>query len=169
MRIGSNRRAMLVAGLALVAWPLGAHATVRVAFDDPARFRDVDRAGGILNARETLQGIAAYLKQLGRRLPPGQDLDVQILDVNLAGVSSEGFSPNPTTRVLSDSTWPSLRLRYRLTQNGRVIRAAEELVADREYLARPNVNFDSDPLRFEKTMLYDWFNARFVLGWAPRT
>ena len=162
------RSSLIALSLAMAGFASGsAQATVRVAFTNPAGYRDIDRAGGVQRPDATLAQIAAYLRRVGRTLPPGQDLDIQILDVNLAGVSNQDLGGLQTTRVLNGTTWPSIRLRYTLRQNGRVVQAAEELVADREYLSRPNLQFAEDPLRFEKNMLQDWFNARFRLGWKP--
>ena len=157
--------ALPIAFGALAAGPV--QAAVRVTFADPAGYRDVDRAGGVQRPDDTLAQIAGYLQRLGHRLPAGQDLDIQILDVNLAGVSAQDLGGLQTSRILNVASWPSIRLRYTLRQNGRVVRTAEELVADREYLSRANIQFAEDPLRFEKNMLQDWFDARFRLGWKP--
>jgi hypothetical protein len=44
--------------------------------------------------------------------------------------------------------------------------SAQETVIDQYYLARPT-RASSDPLRYEKAMLDDWFRARFVDYRAP--
>ena len=145
----------------------GAQADVRVSFADPTRFRDSDRAGGVLTPREAFGRISAFLKRQGQRLAPGQDVDIQIVDFNLAGVLNPFNPAAQTTRFLTRATWPSFRIRYAFRENGRVVSRDEELVADREYLQRPHTQFESDPLKFEKNLLYDWFDARFVLRRAP--
>jgi hypothetical protein len=140
-----------------------ASADVTVTFANPAQFRDIDRAGGVLRPGQAVAEISRYLKRQGKRLPAGQDVDIQILDFNLAGVVDPIRPEASTTRLLGSTTWPSARLRYVLRNRGRVVAQAEELVADREYLGRALTSFASDPLRYEKNMLYDWFDARFVL------
>ena len=161
-----NRPAALavLSMLALSSWPIPASADVRVTFLDPGRFRDSDRAGGVLTPLEAFGRIAAFLKRQGKRLPAGQDIHIQIVDFNLAGIL-DPFRPSAqTTRFLGRTTWPSFRIRYSVQDRGRVVAQVEELVADREYLSRPNTQFAEDPLKFEKNLLYDWFDARFVLG-----
>lgn len=161
-----RRMAILaLAGLFGAAGP--ARADVTVAFADPGQFRDIDRAGGILRPGDAIAEISRYLRRQGRRLPPGQDLAIQILDFNLAGVIDPIRPEGHATRRLGSATWPSARIRYILRDRGRVVLQAEERVADREYLGRALTSFASDPLRYEKNMLYDWFDARFVLRQPP--
>jgi hypothetical protein len=156
---------LALAGAITAAEP--ASAGVSVSFANPAQFRDVDRAGGILRPGQALVEISRFLQRQGKRLPPGQDVEIRILDFNLAGVIDPIRPEARTTRLLGSATWPSARLRYVLRERGRVVAQAEELVADREYLGRALTSFASDPLRYEKNMLYDWFDARFILRQPP--
>ncbi len=156
---------LALAGMLATAGP--ASADVTVAFANPAQFRDIDRAGGVLRPGDAIAEISRYLRRQGRRLPPGQDVEIRILDFNLAGVINPIRPEASTTRLLGSTTWPSARIRYVVRERGRVVAQAEELVADREYLGRALTSFASDPLRYEKNMLYDWFDARFILRQPP--
>jgi hypothetical protein len=65
-------------------------------------------------------------------------------------------------RYLREITWPRIKLRYVLLQDGDSLMSAEETIADHDYLRRPPGRFASDPLGYEKAMLDDWFRLRFV-------
>ena len=49
-----------------------------------------------------------------------------------------------------------------LTEGGSVVKTAEETVTDLNYSRHTADYSQSDPLRYEKRMLADWFKARFV-------
>jgi Protein of unknown function (DUF3016) len=66
------------------------------------------------------------------------------------------------TRILRDIYPPRFKLNYRLMEAGRILVERQETVVDPNYLANPGIYFSpSDPLRFEKAMLEDWFRRRF--------
>jgi hypothetical protein len=141
-------------------WTAPAHATVTVAFaSDPDRYTDI-RNHGLSMAGE----IKAYILRLGARyVPPNQHVKITILDIDLAGMD-ETFRNPSLPRIMRESTWPRIRLRYELTQNRRVISSGEELVSDQMYLGRLGTASSSDPLRYEKNMLDDWFRKKFAAG-----
>lgn len=143
-----------------------ADAALRAASGDPGRFTDADRAGGIMTAEAATDQLVRFLERLGERLPPGSDLDIRILDIDLAGRIAPERALSPSTRIMDGTTWPRVRLSYTLKQGGRTVRSAEELVSRQDYLARPTARFAGDPLRFEKTMLAEWFANRFLHGRA---
>ncbi len=90
---------------------------------------------------------------------PGQELTIEILDVDLAGeLRWRHFGD---VRILRPVTWPRIKLRYALTSDGLEVATGEELVSDRSYLMRPSTRRCHDALRFEKAMLDDWFRRRF--------
>jgi hypothetical protein len=63
---------------------------------------------------------------------------------------------------MREVTWPSIKLRYQLKLGDEVLAAGEETVADMDYLRRINAYQSSDPRRYEKRMLDDWFQQRLV-------
>jgi hypothetical protein len=65
-------------------------------------------------------------------------------------------------RIMRAVTWPSIKLRYQLRQDGQVVASGVETVADMRYLDLPNSYPDGDPLRYEKRMLDEWFSPRLV-------
>ena len=54
------------------------------------------------------------------------------------------------------------KLRYQLKLGDQVLASGEETVSDMDYLQRINAYPTSDPRRYEKRMLDDWFRQRLV-------
>ena len=142
-----------------------ANAAVNVSFVQPERYTDATLANGYGEAARApvLNEIAAYLQQLGQRyLPPGRELTVEILDIDLAG-QFEWWRRNAyDTRIMREVTRPRIALRYRLEEKGAVLARAEEALTDPYYLSNQAAQISGDPLRYEKSMLDDWFRARFA-------
>lgn len=151
------------AGLATLLAAGPAAAETRVTFANPQGFTDANpyAARPVDQASPALAGLRRIIERAGQRLPPGQDLDIEILDVDLAGYFPPWQVPSPAVRVMEPTTWPSVRLRYTLTQSGRVLASGEETLTDMTYLRRPGATRSRDPLRFEEAMLLDWFADRF--------
>ncbi len=131
-------------------------AGVKVNFSDPQRYADADS-----RSTNVQQDIKAYLQRLGSKLEPGFDLNVTVLDIDLAGFDMSSRGSN-NYRVLTGATSPKVRLRYTLTKNRKVVTSGEEWLTDQFYLARAGLASASDPLRYEKNMLEEWFHSRFA-------
>lgn len=157
----------------LVALGVPAKATSQVAvtFTAPEHYRDASLYGGTgARAREpALSAIRAYLESLGKRyLRPDQSLTVEVLDIDLAG-RFEWWRPLASNvRILNDITWPSVKVRYVLTEKGQDLANAEETISDLNYLMTTPTGFSSDPLRYEKAMIEAWFHKRFVRMQPPQ-
>lgn len=155
-------RFLWLAGLAslVLSAAAPAHAAgVKVSFVDAERYSD---AGDSPADRELrLAALASHLSGLGQRLlPADMTLEVEVLEVDLAG------SVQPTRRgelrvVRGGADWPRLTLRYRLVKDGQVQVADTERIADMSYTMH-GFSLSSDPLRYEKRMLDDWFRTRFT-------
>ncbi|WDT82730.1 MAG: DUF3016 domain-containing protein (plasmid) [Candidatus Manganitrophus sp.] len=138
-------------------------AAIDISFSDSERYTDAGRHMGDRVSEPVLQEIKEYLESLGERyLEPNQNLKIEILDIDLAGryepVHRGGASD---VRILNDVTWPQIKVRYILEENGEVKVEKKESIRDMEYLRRPNPNFSNDFLRHEKAMLDNWFRDRF--------
>jgi hypothetical protein len=157
--------------LALVAVGLSASAlagTAHVTFVNPENFTDIGRYAPSRDSEENLTEIARHIGQLAEhRLSPDQTVDIEVPDVQLAGrLEYRDLWPREV-RVILPVTWPSIKLRYRLKQGQQVLASGEELVSDMEYLHRVNAYPTSDPRRYEKLMLDDWFEHRLVERQPP--
>lgn len=147
---------------ALLAGPGVASAGVNVSYAKPDQFADVP-----WNERDrlaVLKELTAHFAKLASRLPPGQDLTVEVLDIDLAGyVWPSRWGANEIRVVRGMADWPHMRLRYTITQDGQVLRSGEEDLQNMNYSGRVSRYFSSDSLRYEKQMLDDWFRNRIAV------
>lgn len=158
MRI-SKATKTLVAALALVA-SSGAWAGVQVHFDKPDQYSDVPFS--TRDREQVLAGLADHFLWLGKSLPPGQELKIEITDVDLAGREDMSRRGASELRVMNGrADWPRIRLRYALEKNGKVIASGNASLSDMSYLQRINRYSSSDSLRYEKQMIDDWFRNTF--------
>ena len=173
---GLNRRflAALVCLGGLMAQPgLAAAGAVRVALVEPARFADAGYShrqatpAELAQLQQALQGALQPLAERG--LPAGAQLQLQLLDVDLAGELELLRRPTGTeTRVMREITWPRLSLRWRLEQDGRELRAGEQLLSDLNYLAHQPPGRSAERYEPERRLLQRWFQQTFgPAGEAP--
>jgi hypothetical protein len=148
---------LLTAGLFGLGGTGGAMATVTVTFVKPENFADMPFMQS--DKDRVLKDIEAHINKLGTQLPAGQDLSVEILDVDLAGRMEPQFRGAQEVRILrGGADWPTIELRYRLEAKGAVIKRGESRVADMNYLRHRPRYEASDIIRYEKQMLDEWFN-----------
>jgi hypothetical protein len=162
---------VIVPCLAVLVWTAPADAAVAVSFIHPEKYTDATLYGGYgaSGQKPALDGIKNYLERLGERnLKPDQTLTVDVLDIDLAGRYEPWRLPGYNARYLRDITWPRITLRYTLAQHGHVVASAEETVTDLNYQLQTSAYHSRDPLRYEKAMLNDWFQARIVRREPPR-
>lgn len=162
MRRGAIGTVLLTALLGLTGPTLAA---VSVSFIAPESYSDASIYGRYRGpaSPSVLRDLEAHFVKLGARyLPAGRSLRIDVLDIDLAGEYEPFRAYLYDVRVLRGVTWPRIRLRYVLEQDGRVLRQAEELVADPAYLFGSTRLGDTDRLYYEKRMLTDWFRQRFA-------
>jgi hypothetical protein len=154
----------LVGLFALVAG--SASAAVTVHYVEPDKFTDVPFVSW--DREDALKQLADHFTKLGSSLPPGQDLRIDVLDVDMAGRLIPNAHLGRDLRVLHGrADWPRIDLRYTLEQNGQVIKGGEARLSDMNYLDHTTRHyFDSEPLRYEKQMIDDWFEK--TIGPLPR-
>ncbi len=144
-------RRMAFAALALALLASSARAEAIVRLENQERYLDTTENG--------IAGIKAYIELLGAGLAPGLVLNVTVLHLQMAARVDEF---RPPLRIYSGATWPSMRLRYTLTRNGRVLMSGEDRLGDTLYQQDAASRSSPDRLRYEKAMLRDWFIARFA-------
>jgi hypothetical protein len=154
--------AALAAPLSLAASP--AAAQVRVTFVAPERYTDAqNRFGSGPSLRVVLAEMRRLFETLGDAvLAPGQALDIAVLDIDLAGLDQPSFGAAQGVRVVTDITPPRFRLRYALKERGRTVLTAEETVSDINFLLRATRLSSGQTFFYEREVLRDWFQARFV-------
>lgn len=154
-------RGGVLSALLLAAAPAAAQ-PVSVRYVAPERFTDAEnRFGSGQSLRVTLSEMTRIFEELGRRLPPGDNLAVSVLDIDLAGYERPAAALPQSVRVVQDFTPPRIRLAYTLRRNGRVAAQGEEIVTDINFMLTANPRFSSGGLYYERAVLRDWFVRRF--------
>ena len=150
-----------LAGLAVLAAGAASAATT-VTFVEPEKFTDVPFSQ--IERERTLDELRGHFEKLGARLPAGQDLRIEVLDVDLAGITRP-TSSRPDMRILNGGAdWPRVHLRYRVEQGGQVIKSGEEHLSDMTYMQHINPYTSDAALRYEKRMIDTWFNKKVLAG-----
>ncbi|MFC0253684.1 DUF3016 domain-containing protein [Massilia consociata] len=138
-----------------------ASAGVTVNYVESDKFADLPFAPW--ERQEVLREIADHFAKRGKELPPGQDLNVEITEIDLAGREYPNVRSGRELRVLKGmADWPMMELRYTLTSNGQVLKSGSERLSDMSYLQRTSRFSDGDSLRFEKRMIDEWFNKTIL-------
>lgn len=153
--------AMLALSTAL-ALPLPATAAVTVTFLQPDHYRDLPFSP--IDRERVLKDLGDYFARLDKSLPPGQDLKIDVVDLDMAGRIVPNFRAGQDLRVMrGGADWPHMTLRYTLSANGQVLSSGEEQLSDMAYLDRINIYPDGDTLRYEKRMVDEWFKKKFAV------
>ncbi|MES2160437.1 MAG: DUF3016 domain-containing protein [Pseudomonadota bacterium] len=158
-------RTMLAAALALLA--SAAWADVSVSYVKPDDFSDVPR--NAIDRERVLKDFSDYFATLNKKLPAGQNLKIEVLDIDMAGRMWPRRNGGEDIRVLNGGAdWPRMHLRYTLEQDGKTLRSGDEQLSNMNYMQGVSRFNDSDTLRYEKQMLDDWFNKTIVPKVAKR-
>ncbi|MFD1333092.1 DUF3016 domain-containing protein [Methylopila musalis] len=156
------RFAPALLALALLVFPAAAQAAA-VVTSAPASGYDSNEFRSRAEREATFRELERDLRRrLDRRLPPGRDVRVTLLDVRPAGRFEPWRSGFEDVRVLRDVTPPRVTLRYEARERGRVVAAGDETVTDLNYLSNPSSRLSSDRLAHEKALLADWADARLI-------
>lgn len=120
--------------------------------------RDNQMQRGWLRTEDWQKQLSDELrKRADRMLPEGQQLQVSISDIKLAGA----FEPwhrtsNQDIRYMKDIYPPRIDLHYRLlASDGSTIREGDAKLRDGAYLQRAAAN-STDALRYDKRLIDDW-------------
>jgi hypothetical protein len=138
---------------------------VSVTYIEPNKFSDLPFV--TWEREDTLKTLTEHFTWLGSSLPPGQDLRIEVTDVDLAGRAIPNAQAGRDLRVLrGQADWPRIELRFSLEQNGQVLKSGEARLTDMNYLNHVNRYFDGEPLRYEKSMMDEWFEK--TIGPLPK-
>ena len=146
-------RHLALAGLFLLSAG-GASAAVTVSYIEPEHFGEMPLA--TWERDEILRDLTAHFDRLGKTLPAGQDLKVEVLDMRLAGRLRRG-GPREIRVIKNGADWPTMHIRYAVESGGKVITSGESKLSDMAYTSRTTRYSDGEPLRYEKRMIDEWF------------
>jgi hypothetical protein len=155
--------AALTAALALSAG--SAAAGVTVTFTEPEKYTDMPFDAH--DKQNVMADLRRHFDMLGATLPAGEDLKIEILDIDLAGRIEPIARASRDLRIMRGSAdWPAITLRYRLESQGKVLKSGQERIADMTYLQGVNHYNAGEHLRYEKQMLDRWFKKTLVASKA---
>ncbi|HVZ46394.1 MAG TPA: DUF3016 domain-containing protein [Ramlibacter sp.] len=154
-------RASLLLAFAQLAFAQLAHAgTVEVVAVNADHF--VDAGNTAWDEKANVQALSRFLEGLGARLlPPDTSVRIELLDVDLAGTVKPSAAVRVRT-VRGAADIPRIQLRYTVQVAGRTALSGEEWVSDPQYTRGLSTVRSEEPLYYEKRMLREWFNRRFV-------
>ena len=159
-------RQLALAGLFLLSAG-AASAAVTVTYIHPEKFTDLPFTPW--DREQALEDLAGHFQKLGQALPPGQDLKIDVLDVDLAGREQPTRRGAHEIRVLrGGADWPRIHLHYSLESGGTVLKSGDAQISDMMYMGRLQRYSDGDTLRYEKQMLDDWFRNTIAPAKAAR-
>jgi hypothetical protein len=139
---------------------------VQVRWADPATFTELRYSRNRWEAQrgDWVRQLADYLQErAGKRLAPGQRLDVELTDIKRAGDYEpwHGVQWNDV-RVMRDIYPPRISLTFTLRgADGQVLDQGERKLIDSSYLFNSSIGMSNDPLRYEKRLLDDWVRREF--------
>ena len=156
----------LVVGIGLVAslaWSLFANAATTVHFVEPEHYADAGERA--YDSTRNLATLERHLVKLGDDcLNANENLELRVLDVDLAGREEWWHGPSYDLRVMREITWPRIEVEYVWSDaSGALLGQGRERIADMDYLSHSGYlrSRSSDSLPYEKAMLRDWFDQRF--------
>ena len=155
--MGTSFRSLVTASTLLCAAALPpAHAAgnVEVQWLEPAQYSDAGRSTA--ERERVMQILGEHLQKLGRLLPYGQLLKLQVTDLDLAG-EIEPFRWHQLRVLRGGADWPRMSLRYALSAEGRTLKSGEAQLQDMGY----SFSRRADDLGYEKRMVEQWFRAEF--------
>lgn len=153
------RQAALAAAVLVTA--SSAVAGVNVTFAGAENFADLPRDPW--DRERAMREITEHFVKLSKRLPQGQDLNVEILDIDLAGRERPVRGAHWLRVLEGGADWPHMKLRYTITQDGQVVKSGEDNLSNMLYTDRLNRYFSGDALRYEKQMLDEWFMKKVAV------
>ncbi len=142
-------------------------ANLSINFVQPEKFTDAAYASEFTDERQRMevqQDIQAHFQKLAtQNLPADYVLKIDVLDIDLAGrFEPFAFSSPSDLRIVRDITWPRINLRYTLLNGGKVVKSGEEKIVDIHFMLTSNRYWNSDRLRYEKSMLDNWFRKNLA-------
>lgn len=145
----------------LIGVPDTAVADVTVTYVSPEKFRDREFRQERTRGSALAEFDKEFAKLAERYLPAGQDLAIEVLDIDLAGDFEPWNFDYRDVRIMRDTTPPRIRFRYTLTEAGQVLKRDEVRLSDMNYLSRPSAAGDSERFAHDKRLVEDWFRKTF--------
>lgn len=146
----------LAAALALVfvSPPARAAGRIEVNFVQPDRYADIGRTSA--DRAHAMKSLGAYFQDLATKLPTGQTLSIDVLDVKLAGRQNP-FVFDDARILRGDADGPTMVLRWRLDGPGGALAQGEDRLTNPDYFFGIPPAPGAGAFPYEKRMLDGWF------------
>ncbi len=141
----------------------GTAARVTVNFVDPQKFTDLKYDTWQGTSTGLMDQLRSFMVRTGQPyVPAGMHLDIKVTNVDLAGEFEPWRGPNfDDIRIVRSVYPPRINLEYTLTgPQGNVVKSGKSDLFDPGFQLRIAWPQD-DYLRYEKSMLRDWFSTEF--------
>jgi hypothetical protein len=141
--------------------PAAASGRVEVKFTNADNYTDAGRFS--YDRERTLKAMGEFLQSLGKQLPAGQILKLEVLDIDLAG-NIEHVRSSELRVMRGRADWPHLSMRYSLQGPGTSEKSGEADIADLNYLydlRGPDAM--NGELAYEKRMIQRWFHETLLM------
>ncbi|GGD70268.1 DUF3016 domain-containing protein [Lacimicrobium alkaliphilum] len=147
-----------------------AKADVEVTWHEPENYTDIRAANASRTKfrERTTKELQEYINELSESLPDGYKLTMTVTDLDLAGQvwpgSFVGLNSASDVRLIKRIDIPRITFEYKLMDaQGQTLKQEEEVkLKDMSFQDKHNPFFDSEPLRYEKNMLREWFRDTFA-------
>lgn len=147
------------AALALLACG-AASAAATVTYVEADKFADVPFSP--VERERVLKQLTEHFTQLGKQLPAGQELKLEVTELDLAGRIEHHRRNGQDFRLMTGGAdWPRIHLRYSLVADGKVLNSGEADLSSMNYLHQMNHYNGGETLRYEKQMIDEWFGKTF--------
>lgn len=151
---------LALAGLCLLLAG-AARAGVTVNYIHADQFSDLPRE--VWQRQQALDDFAEHFRELGKDLRPGQDMVIDVLDIDLAGRERPVRFGHDPIRVLNEGAdWPRMHLRYTLSDHGRTIASGDVQLADKSYTDHINDYPHGSRWPYEMQMIDTWWRKTIV-------
>jgi len=154
------RPTAITAALGVATLAAQAAGTVEVNFVDPERYSDIGRDN--LDREHAMDVLQRHLKALGTKLPDGQTLKLDVLDVDLAGELRLQRRGDEKRVLKGSADFPRMSIRYTLTAGDQTLKSGEDKLADMAYLHHGGRLPDLRALDYELRMVDEWFGKTFA-------
>ncbi|HEX9171820.1 MAG TPA: DUF3016 domain-containing protein [Telluria sp.] len=148
------------AAIAAIAFAASANASAGLTlnFANTEKMADVPRHQGDREFME--EQFRELFDTLSSKLPAGQQLRVDIIDVDLAGEVFPRVAIQNVRVMKGRIDPPRIHLRYSIEQDGKVLNSGERKLVDHSYQSAFN-RYSNELYAHEKQLIENWFHKEF--------
>ena len=127
---------------------------VSVSFVKPEHYTDIGL--GHATRQRNLKTLQDHLMKWGGRLPDATRLEIDVLDVDLAGIERP-VGHEPWVRVLNGKVdGPRMTLRWAIREGATIVASGQEQLSDMAYAHRMPLGDRHQALYYDLRMIDDW-------------